>query len=54
MGLEHREAGIPLICLETALPAKFEDSIREALGRTPERPAGLEGLEGEGCVEGIT
>lgn len=45
VGLEHREAGVPLICLETALPAKFEDAIREALGRDPERPAGLENLE---------
>jgi threonine synthase len=45
VGLEYREAGIPLICLETALPAKFEETIREALGRAPERPAGLEGLE---------
>ncbi|OYY95729.1 MAG: threonine synthase [Hydrogenophilales bacterium 28-61-23] len=45
VGLEHREAGIPLVCLETALAAKFEDSIREALGVRPERPAGLENLE---------
>jgi len=45
VGLEHREAGIPLVCLETALPAKFEDAIQEALGRAPERPAGLENLE---------
>jgi threonine synthase len=45
VGLEHRETGIPMICLETALPAKFEDAIREALGRRPERPAGLENLE---------
>jgi threonine synthase len=45
VGLEHRESGIPLVCLETALPAKFEDSIREALGVQPERPAGLENLE---------
>jgi threonine synthase len=45
VGLEHREAGIPLVCLETALPAKFEDSIVEALGMRPERPAGLENLE---------
>ncbi len=45
VGLEHRDAGIPLVCLETALPAKFEDSIREALGVQPERPAGLENLE---------
>jgi threonine synthase len=45
VGLEHREPGIPLVCLETALPAKFEDAIVEALGRRPERPAGLEQLE---------
>ena len=45
VGLEHRDAGTPLVCLETALPAKFEDAIVEALGRKPERPAGLEDLE---------
>jgi threonine synthase len=45
VGLEHREAGIPMVCLETALPAKFEDAIQEALGRLPERPAGLGDLE---------
>jgi threonine synthase len=45
VGLEHREAGVPLICLETALPAKFEDTIREALGRDPERPVGFEDIE---------
>ncbi|MBT9614451.1 MAG: threonine synthase [Burkholderiales bacterium] len=45
VGLEYREAGVPLICLETALPAKFEEAIREALGRDPERPNGLENIE---------
>ena len=45
VGLEHREAGVPLICLETALPAKFAETIREALGRDPERPAGFENIE---------
>ncbi len=45
VGMQYREAGIPLVCLETALPAKFEDAIREALGREPERPADLVGLE---------
>ncbi|TSA22118.1 MAG: threonine synthase, partial [Betaproteobacteria bacterium] len=44
-GLPHKAAGIALVCLETALPAKFEDAIQEALGRVPERPAGLENLE---------
>jgi threonine synthase len=45
VGLEHREPGVPLVCLETALPAKFADTIREALGREPPRPAGFEALE---------
>jgi len=45
VGCEFREAGVPLICLETALPAKFEEAIREALGRDPERPKGLENIE---------
>ena len=45
VGLEHREEGVPLICLETALPVKFASTIREALGREPDMPAGLENLE---------
>jgi threonine synthase len=45
VGLANREAGVPLICLETALPAKFADTIREALGSEPPRPAGFEKLE---------
>jgi threonine synthase len=43
--LEHREADIPLVCLETALPAKFEETMREALGQNPQRPAGYENIE---------
>jgi threonine synthase len=45
VGLEHTEPGVPLVCLETALPIKFAATIREALGRGPEAPAGFEGLE---------
>jgi threonine synthase len=45
VGLEQRAAGVPLICLETALPAKFAATIAEALGREPERPAGFADLE---------
>ena len=45
VGLERREAGVPLICIETALPAKFSTTIREALGREPKRPSAYEGLE---------
>jgi threonine synthase len=43
--LQFREPGIPMVVLETALPAKFEDAIMEALGSRPERPADLVGLE---------
>ena len=45
VGLEYREKDIPLICLETALPAKFSESIVEAVGHEPSRPAGYENLE---------
>jgi threonine synthase len=45
VGLERREQGVPLICMETAQPAKFAETIREALGREPARPAGFENLE---------
>jgi threonine synthase len=34
-----------MICIETALPAKFAATIREALGRDPERPAAYAHLE---------
>ncbi|KQU04433.1 threonine synthase [Rhodococcus sp. Leaf7] len=37
--------GIPMIVLETALPAKFADIVREALGEEPERPAAFDGIE---------
>ena len=42
---EHREAGLPMIVLETAQAVKFADTIREALGREPVRPLELEGIE---------
>lgn len=45
IGLAHREPGVPLLCLETALPVKFAETMREALGRDPERPAEFIGLE---------
>jgi threonine synthase len=45
VGLEQREPLVPLICLETALPAKFAPTVRAALGREPERPAELADLE---------
>jgi threonine synthase len=45
VGLEYRQAGVPLVCLETALPVKFAETIREALGRDPDYPPGCENLE---------
>ncbi len=45
VGLRYREPGVPLVVLETALPAKFEDAIKEAIGQDPERPAELKDLE---------
>lgn len=45
VGLECRDEQVPLICVETALPVKFADTIREALGFEPPRPRGYEGIE---------
>ncbi|HEX7635979.1 MAG TPA: threonine synthase [Noviherbaspirillum sp.] len=42
---EYMTPGVPMIVLETALPAKFNETIREALGRDAERPAGFENIE---------
>ena len=42
---EHLEPGVPMIVLETALPAKFAQTLHEALGLEPERPAALADLE---------
>ena len=41
----HCTPGVPMLVLETALPAKFADTIREALGVDPEPPAALRGIE---------
>ena len=45
VALEHLQEGVPMIVLETALPAKFNETIQEALGRDAERPAGFENIE---------
>jgi threonine synthase len=42
---EHLTPGVPMIVLETALAAKFNETIQEALGRDAERPAGFENIE---------
>ena len=35
-----RDPGVPMICLETALPVKFAEAIREAVGEEPAPPDG--------------
>jgi threonine synthase len=45
VALEHAKPGVPMIVLETALPAKFNETIREALGHDAERPSGFENIE---------
>jgi len=43
---DNLSAGVPMLVLETALAAKFNDTIRAALGRDAERPAGIGNIEG--------
>ncbi|HEY8708536.1 MAG TPA: threonine synthase [Burkholderiaceae bacterium] len=42
---EHLTPGAPIIVLETALPAKFAQTIVDAIGREPDRPAATRGIE---------
>jgi threonine synthase len=42
---EHLQAGVPMIVLETALPIKFAETIVEATGQQPDRPARFIGIE---------
>jgi threonine synthase len=42
---EHLSPGVPMIVMETALAAKFNETIQEALGRNAKRPAGFENIE---------
>jgi threonine synthase len=45
VALEKRKPGVPMLVLETALPIKFAETIVEALGREPDRPAKFVGIE---------
>lgn len=42
---QNLQADVPMIVLETALPIKFAETIEEALGQLPPRPAKFEGIE---------
>ena len=39
------QPSVPMLVMETALPIKFAETIEEALGRLPPRPAKFEGIE---------
>ena len=41
----HTTPGVPMLVLETALPIKFAETIEEALGHAPDRPAKFAGIE---------
>ncbi|MGZ5238789.1 MAG: threonine synthase [Caldimonas sp.] len=45
VGREHATPGTPMLVLETALPAKFGATVREAIGIEPPRPERFAGLE---------
>ena len=45
VGRAHAIANEPMIVLETALPAKFNETVRAAIGIDAPRPAGFEGIE---------
>ena len=42
---QHMQPGVPMIVLETALPIKFAETIEEAIGIPPPRPAKFDGIE---------
>ncbi len=43
--MQHKTEGVPMICLATAHPAKFGETVARATGMAPAIPAVLEGLE---------
>ncbi|MEO6895791.1 MAG: threonine synthase [Caldimonas sp.] len=45
VGRDRARAGTPMVVLETALAAKFNVTVREAIGRDAPRPTRLDGLE---------
>lgn len=45
--------GVPMVVMETALPVKFEPTIREALGFVPEREPRFQGLESKNTEAGF-
>ena len=44
---QHRDLGVPMVCLATAHPAKFGNTVEQAIGTAPDLPASLAELEGK-------
>lgn len=44
-GRRVRDSKLPLVCLSTAHPAKFGEAVKSAIGRNPDIPAALKGIE---------
>ena len=44
---EHRDQGVPMVCLATAHPAKFGSTVEQAIGKQPDLPPSLAELEGK-------
>ncbi|MBC8208739.1 MAG: threonine synthase [Desulfobulbaceae bacterium] len=44
VGQANKKEGVPMICLATAHPAKFGDTVHTAIGREPELPKALRDL----------
>ncbi|MGI9571588.1 MAG: threonine synthase [Desulfobulbia bacterium] len=44
---QHRDQGVPMVCLATAHPAKFGATVEQAIGRQPDLPPSLAELEGK-------
>ncbi len=45
--LIHQQKGIPVICLSTAHPAKFGETVEKAIGIPPEMPEAIAALAGK-------
>lgn len=45
VALDMNDQKVPILCMETAKPTKFEKTVKEALGFIPKRPDSFIGLE---------
>ncbi len=45
VAIKNKESDIPMLCMETAKPTKFEMTIQESIGTIPKREKGFENIE---------